>query len=131
MNRPPRQGQRSRLQPVSATVPELLTQIRHWLKALEEVRNLRKNASRLPFTKTHCDGGGSSNHLWHVTLVPRPPHRTTRLVCAVPLIHFPPNVLMKLIVAPLRTEGFEVTEPVKLRCGCATFTVNPRRLAEG
>jgi len=111
------------------TAPELHQQIRHWLLVLEEIRDLWRDAPRRPFTRTGC--GRGIDHNWHVRLVPRPPHRTTRLICAVPQIHLPLRVVMGQIIEPLHTEGFAVADIATQRCGCATFTVSPRRLAEG
>jgi hypothetical protein len=114
----------------SPSASELLAQIRHWLVAMERFRSLWRDAPRLDFTRTGC-GGEGGNHNWHVRLAPKPPHRTSRVVCTTPLINFPPVTLMQQVILPLRREGFEVADPIPQRCGCATFTAKPRRLAAG
>ncbi len=128
--RPGKRATREQLAALSSpSAPALLEQIKHWLEAIEAIRNIWKDAPKREFTRTGCNGDGG-NHNWHVRLVPKPPHRTNRIICTTPLVVFPPTVLMKMIVLPLRAEGFEVTDPSPQRCGCATFTVLPKRLAE-
>ena len=127
-----RPGRRATPQQLAAlTCPsasELLGQIHHWLAALEKFRNLWKDAPRIRFSKTGCAGGGG-NHNWHVRLIPKPPHRTLRIAVTAPLAQYSPVDLMREVVLPLRQAGFEVSDPTPQRCGCATFTATPRRLA--
>lgn len=105
----------------------LLAQIRHWLGAMEKFHNLH-NAPKRPFTVTYCTSGGG-DHWWHVRLIPRPPRRSTYVACTAPRDKLPDDALLERVTKPLRDAGFTVSETTDSGCGCATFTVRPRRLA--
>jgi hypothetical protein len=105
----------------------LREQILHWLEALEKFQRVA-DAPRRRFTTTGCKRNG--DHNWHVRLVPRPPMRTAYLACTSPRAWLPPTALMRLVVAPLKTDGFAVSTTTPNNCGCVTFTVRPRGLAE-
>ena len=104
----------------------LLAQIRHWLTALETFHNL-KNAPRRAFTPTMCTGDGGT-HWTHVRLMPSSTNARS-LSCAAPRDRYPDAVLFEEVITPLRQAGFTVSPPTNRRCGCAVFTVHPRKLA--
>lgn len=106
----------------------LREQIEHWLEALEKFRRLR-DAPRRNFTTTGCSRGGG-DHNWHVRLVPRPPLRSNYLACTAPRAWLSPADLMRYVITPLRAAGFAVSQTAANNCGCVTFTVLPKRLAE-
>ena len=107
----------------------LREQILHWLEALEKFQRMR-DAPRRRFTTTGCKRNGG-DHNWHVRLVPRPPMRTAYLACTSPRTWLSPAALMRLVIMPLKADGFAVSSTTPNNCGCVTFTVRPRRLAEG
>ncbi len=105
----------------------LYAQIRHWLLAMEEFRNLR-NAPKRPFTTTRCTGHGG-DHWNHVVLKPPGTGRKTFLQVAAPLDSIPEEDLQRNVIQRLRDEGFRIGDPQKLPCGCMMFLVRPRKLA--
>lgn len=105
----------------------MLTNIRHWLEAVEKFTDLR-NAPRRVSAKTGCKRAGG-DHDRHVRVVPRPPRQTTHLACTARRQQIPVEALMAVIILPLRREGYAVSRPITNNCGCITFNVMPNKWA--
>lgn len=106
----------------------LLRQARYWLLAMEKYHNLRSAPTR-GFSTTNCTGAGG-RHWNHVRLVPSL-QRARSITCTAPRDRYPDAVLLRVVIDPLRAEGFKISEMRHHGCGCATFTVQPRKLANG
>jgi hypothetical protein len=105
----------------------LLRSIQERLVAVAEFADLR-NADLQPSAETGCTRGGGDHHR-HVRVVPRPPRPTTHLACAVQRRQVPAEVLMAVVIQPLKRAGYAVSRPTTNNCGCITFNVMPNQWA--
>ncbi len=126
--RRPELTEEQKLQIATQRANALRAQIQHWLDAIAQFVDVAK-APKHPFTTASCLRN-NAKHLWHVRLVPRPPHRPRRLTCTVSRREIPLEVLTEKIITPLRRAGYAVSAPATDRCGCQAFDVVPRERAQ-
>lgn len=106
---------------------ELHLEIRHWLLAMELFADPYRAAAR-PSTEAGCAARDASHRL-QVQPLPLRPGRPDRVMCTVQQRALPDAVLQAHVLRLLKQEGFTIAGPLSNSCGCATFTVQPRRLA--
>lgn len=118
---------RQKAEALESRLVYLLGYVRHWLLAMEKYHNLR-NAAMTPFGGGNCSGGGGT-HYYFYRLEPNGTKGSNRVECVAPRDKFPDDLLLERVINPLKKEGFKVSDPTFQRCGCATFTARPRKLA--